>query len=375
MIDTPMSRRSVLAGIGAATLPLPIAAAPKPATITLFAGGYNREGGRGVLPLAYTPADERWQADEPVAAAPDASYAVHSSRFGLHYLVQEGTEGTVNAFRVRDGQWQQLAHLSSGGADPCHLALDPRQSVLAAANYSSGSVTLFRLDPRTGLPIGPGTVHAHQGSGPDRERQTQPHAHWIGFTPDNRWLRAVDLGADTIFAYPFDAAQGRLGAAQVAYRAEPGSGPRHLAFHPSRPFAYLASELANTVTVLRLGNGATLHAVATLSTLPADFTGKSFAGAIVINTAGTRLYVSNRGHDSVAVFGIGADGTASLIQHVGCGGRWPRLIHLLEGRSRLLVANQRSGGIAAFRIGTDGRLAPHGSGTAAPGVAYIGEVA
>jgi 6-phosphogluconolactonase len=368
------SRRTLLAGIGVAALPAHALAA-RGGDVDLFAGGYNKEGGGGVLPLGYDADIETWRTGAAVAGAPDASFGVHGSRLGLHYVVEEGSAGMIAVFRIMAGRWERVARLSSGGADPCHLALDRTQSVLAAANYSSGSVAVFALDRNTGLPRGLGDVRPHHGAGPNHARQDHAHAHWVGFTADNRWLRAVDLGADAIFAYPFDARTGRVGAATIAYRATPGSGPRHLAVHPRLPRAYLVSELANTVTLLATGSDASMRAIATLSTLPAGFAGESGAAEIVLNAAGTRLYVSNRGHDSIAVFAIAADGMASLIEHVACGGHWPRYIRLLERQSRLLVANERSGMIATFRVAPDGRLAAHGPGVAAPGVAYIGEIA
>ncbi|WP_374297639.1 lactonase family protein [Sphingomonas sp.] len=363
-----VSRRTLLAAIGATALPLPAhAAAP---ALALYAGGYNREGGRGLVPLSYRPDTETWTAAAPVAAAPDASFGVRHPRLGLHYLVQEGEAGMVSVFRTSGDRWTRVAHVSSGGADPCHVALDRTGTALAVANYSSGSVALIRLDPATGLPAGEAQVRAHPGSGPVADRQASAHAHWVGFTPDNRWLWAVDLGADRIFAHPF--ADGKLGPAKAVLRAEPGSGPRHLALHPSLPFAYLVNELSNTITTLHIAADAVLHPIATHSTLPAKFTGKSQAGAIAIDAAGAHLYASNRGADSIAVYAIGRDGALTTTQHVACGGRWPRHIRLLESEARLLVANQHSGTIDSFTVAADGRLTPHGPGTTAPGVAFIG---
>lgn len=370
-MTTPMSRRTILGAIGATALPLPAHAAP--ASLALYAGGYNREGGHGLLPLHYRPDTESWQAAAPVADAPDASFGIRHPRHGLHYLVQEGADGMVSAFRTDGDRWTRVAHVSSAGADPCHVALDRTGTALAVANYSSGSVALIRLDPATGLPSAPATVHPHHGSGPVTDRQAGPHAHWVGFTPDNRWLWSVDLGADTVFAHPFDARTGTLGTAQAALRAPAGSGPRHLALHPARPFAYLIHELANTVTALRVGPAPTLTPLAPpVSTLAPGFTGKSQAGAIAIDARGRYLYASNRGADTIAVFAIAPNGTLTPVQTIAATGRWPRHMQLLPRQSRLLVANQHSGTIDSFAVAPDGRLTPHGPGTAAPGVAFIG---
>lgn len=371
MIDDRLTRRALLGAATLAALPGAALAAPA-ATRALYAGGYNKEGGAGLLPLDYAPAAGAWRARTPVAVAPDASWGVRHPRLGLHYLVQEGSAGKVAVLRQRGGTWQRLTLVDSGGADPCHLALSADGGALAVANYSSGSVGLIALDRRTGLPRAAAQVVAHRGRGPDAERQAAPHAHWVGFSPDRRWLWSVDLGVDTIFAHRLDAAGTRLGETRPAYRAVAGSGPRHLAFHPRLPLAYLVAELDNSVTVLRRGADSSFTALARHSTLPTGFAGKSQAGAIAIDPHGRWLYASNRGADSVAVYAIAADGALTPIQHIAGGGRWPRHLRVLD--SRLLVANERSGTIDGFRVGSDGRLAPFGTAARAPGVAFIGEV-
>jgi 6-phosphogluconolactonase len=181
----------------------------------------------------------------------------------------------------------------------------------------------------------------------------------------------VDLGADAVFAHRVDPASGRVTGSDVAYRATPGSGPRHMAWHPRLPVAYLFAELGNTVTVLRAGADGGFTAGATLSTLPAGFSGASYGAHIAVNRAGTRLYLSNRGHDSIAVFAIAHDGGLSLIQHVSCGGHWPRLFLLREDRGELLVANERSGNVAVLRILADGRLGEPVRGPAVAGVVFL----
>jgi 6-phosphogluconolactonase len=144
-----------------------------------------------------------------------------------------------------------------------------------------------------------------------------------------------------------------------------------MAWHPRLPVAYLFAELGNTVTVLRAGADGGFTAGATLSTLPAGFSGASYGAHIAVNRAGTRLYLSNRGHDSIAVFAIAHDGGLSLIQHVSCGGHWPRLFLLREDRGELLVANERSGNVAVLRILADGRLGEPVRGPAVAGVVFL----
>lgn len=329
----------------------------------LIAGSYAQEGGPGLVPLIAGP--KGWTAGPADAAIRNASFGVRASARGLRYLLDEQAEGGLGVY---DHALRRIGGASTLGADPCHAALRPDGAMLAVANYSSGSVALFRLDRRTGLPLGVARRIVHAGSGPNRDRQAEAHAHWVGFA-GNGLLHAVDLGADAVFAH-------RIGTAgdvvtSIAYRAEPGSGPRHIARHPRLPIAYLVAELANMVTILHARPDGSFAARGVVSTLPAGFTGESAAAHIAVNGAGTRLYVSNRGHDSIAVFAIGSDGGLTPIQHAGCGGHWPRLFLLLEARGELLVANQRSGNVARLPLDRTGRLGTASPGPAVPGIAFL----
>lgn len=301
-------------------------------------------------------------------AIANASFGVTMPGRGLRYLLDEQQQGRVGVY---DRAFRRVADKSTLGADPCHAALDPRQSMLAVANYSSGDVALWRLDAGTGLPTGDAQLIRHEGSGPNRGRQAGPHAHWVGFTRSGDILHSVDLGADAIFAHRIDRQAGRVAATTIAYRAEAGSGPRHLARHPRLPVAYLVAELANTVTTLQAKADGSFAARAVVSSLPAGVSTASAAAHIAINGAGTRLYVSNRGHNSIAVFAIGADGALTLLQHAACGGNWPRFFVLLEDRGEMLVANERSGTLVTLRIERDGRLRPTAGSLRIPNVVFL----
>ncbi|WP_274517564.1 lactonase family protein [Sphingomonas sp. PAMC 26621] len=214
-------------------------------TISLAAGTYRGGGGRGLCTLERDTAGT-WRIGPAYTAAPNASFSVFSPRHRLHYIVEEDAIGRVGVHRHGDQGWETLAVVPAGGGAPCHIAVDPEGTLLAVANYAGGSVALIRLDPDTGLPRGEPQVHANQGSGPNAVRQDAPHAHWVGFSPDRRWLYQTDLGTDHLLAFDI-AADDTLGTPRVAFAAPPGSGPRHLLLHPRHVHrAYLASELANT---------------------------------------------------------------------------------------------------------------------------------
>lgn len=371
----PVSRRALVrhGAVLAASCVVPVSAIARDTgrtAIELLAGTYRAEHGGGLYPIAFTPRGDRWTQQAPLGAIANASFAVHSRRRDLYYILDERSDGRLDIWRA-DPAWKQVGSVPTAGADPCHMALDAGERGLAVANYSSGTVAFYALDPATGLPAGSPIVRANSGAGPDRDRQSGPHAHWVGFAPAGRWLHSVDLGTDQVLSYALGARGDDIGPAFAAYRGSPGSGPRHLAFHPTRRTAYLVSELANTITVLACLPDGRFSADQTISTLPAGFAGRSQAAHIALDRAGTRLYVSNRGHDSIAVFAIDAHGRLALLQHLGTQGAWPRFFLLLEDHGRLLVANQRSGTITACHVAADGRLAPADGHAAVPGVAFI----
>lgn len=367
MSHAPTTRRTALAMLGA-TIALPAAATGR--KVSLIVGTYAQEGGKGLYRVFYDATADQWELSAPVTGIADASFGVGGGPAGAYYLVREGREGTVTAYSP---SWSPLGTTPTRGADPCFLAIDPASRCLAVANYSSGSVAFHRIDPRSGVPDEP-TVFQHQGKGPNASRQQGPHAHWVGFSPDRRWLHSVDLGADAIFAYRFDPGARALSSPVIAWRAPSGAGPRHMIHHPRLPCAYVVCELSNTLVTLDARDGG-FTTRQTASTLPAGYAGASQAAHIAINKAGTRLYVSNRGHDSIAVFALDAAGAPTLIQHVASGGSWPRLFRLLEGERRVVVANEHSGTLAVLQIMPDGRLTPTQQRLAIPGIAFIDVVA
>jgi 6-phosphogluconolactonase len=370
MTDRTTTRRSALTAM-AATIAFPgVAARSGRRAITLIAGTYAREGGKGLYPIAFDPARDQWQVGTSISGIADASFGVGGGPDGAYYLVREKTEGEISAYSTG---WARRGTASTAGADPCYVAIDRASACLAIANYSSGSVVFHRLDARTGVPSEP-VVFCHTGHGPDKARQEAPHAHWVGFSPDRQWLHSVDLGTDTIFAYRFDPRARTLAEPVAAWRAAPGVGPRHLVHHPRRALAYVVCELSNSVIMLDAqadGRFATRHVV---STLPNGYRGASQAAHVAIDQAGRRLYVSNRGHDSVAVFALDASGVPKLLQHIASGGKWPRFLLVLEAQRRVVVGNERSGTLAIFRIEADGRLAATGQMLSVPGVVFVDRI-
>ena len=327
--------------------------------IRLIAGGYADAGAEGLYPLAL--ADGTLVVGAPVPGIVNVSAGVRRAD-EQWYLVDEGAGQVLLVDGAAD--WRVVARCASGGEGPCHMALGRDGRGLSVANYDSGDVAVL-AGGENGEPC-PIATHREAGSGPDPDRQAGPHAHWVGFGPDGQ-LYATDLGTDRVLAF----ASERLDGAEVVFAAPPGSGPRQIAFHPKKSRAYLVSELASTLTVLDR-SGPRWDALATLSTLPRNAPAGSLGGAISINDAGTRLYVSNRGHDSVATFALDFEGEATAIGHVTSGGASPRFL-LLVGDC-LLVAHEQSGGVTLLPLDGEGRPQSLITRADVPGAAFLGVI-
>jgi 6-phosphogluconolactonase len=329
----------------------------------LFVGTYAKPGGKGIYPL-HLATDGALSLRECAAPALNSSFGAHSAARALHYLVDE-CDSRVCAWRRQGDGWTRVADLPSGGKEPCYLALDREGARLAVANYKSGSLALFALDG-DGLPAAPPVSFQDSGGGPVKGRQDGPHLHCARFSPDGGSLYAVDLGADHVLRFPLDGA--RLGQPAVAYQAPAGSGPRHLLLHPERPFALLISELAATLTLLALEDGR-LAPLATCPTAPRDWHGENLGGHLEW-PVGRRAYVTNRGHDSVALIEVDLErATLTPVQHVPSGGKSPRHFLLLDGR--MTVAHEKDGAVTSLSLAGDGRLRATGHAVHVPGACYV----
>ena len=270
--------------------------------------------------------------------------------------------GAVSAFAIaRDtGALTRLNEQPSGGGAPCFVSVDRSGRALLVANYAGGSVALLPIEANGAL--APAQVVQHTGTGPNAERQEAPHAHCILPDPSNRFALAADLGADRVFVYRLDLEGKSLRHVEGGDAVmRPGAGPRHVAFHPTLPLVFVANELDSTVATLRFdaGRGA-LSLVDTRSTIPAGWTGTNYPADIHVAANGRTLYVSNRGHNSIAMFSV-ADSTGALAleQVISTEGDWPRNFSLDPSGRWLLVANQRSGSVVVFGRDPDtGRLTP-----------------
>jgi 6-phosphogluconolactonase len=328
----------------------------------LYAGCYTNESAAGIGVYDSSDPDGRLVQLGVVDGVEQASFlAAHPNRRVL-YAVSETTwfdgmpGGGLVSFRIdpTDGSLSPLDRVSSHGDAPCHVSVDPAGRFLYVANYLSGTIAAFVLDPRgrVGQVL---AVHRHRGSGPNPHRQQGPHAHCIVPGPDGTSVYAADLGIDRVIHYRH-AEPGRIDGGEFEVRGElalaPGSGPRHLAFHPHHPVAFLICELSSTIVTLVVDTTTgELDIVGSCSTLPVGFNGSSIGAEIRVDGPGRRVYASNRGHDSVAVFAFTGPGEPlEPLGLIDSGGRTPRNFALHPSGRAMLVANQDSDTIVRFEL-------------------------
>lgn len=349
-------------------------------SVSVYIGTYTRHGrSEGLYVYRLEPRHARFELLQTVGAMEDPSYLALAPGEGCLYAVNESAdEGGVSAFAVdpASSRLTLLNTVSSQGAHPAHLSVDPSGRWLLVANYTGGTIATLPIRADGSLAEAADVVR-HTGSGPNPARQEGPHPHMIVAAPDGGFVLVPDLGLDRVLAYRLEPGSGRLRAQPEAdARLAPGAGPRHVAFGRGGADVWCVNELHVTVSVFERqperGLGGPKQ---TLSTLPegVQATAKDSAAAIVVHPSGRFVYTSNRGHDSIAAFAVDqSSGQLTPLGHTPCGGRTPRDINIDPSGSLLLVANQSSDNVAAFRIDArSGALEPAGPPLEVPSPARL----
>ncbi|WP_172382551.1 lactonase family protein [Streptomyces sp. MNP-20] len=334
----------------------------------LFLGTYTSEpgGGSGIGLATYDDTTGRITGAGTLTGVLDPSYLVAHPSGRTLYCVNERAPGSVTAVALSpDGAHRVLGTRDTGGDGPCHLSVHPSGRWLLSANYSSGSVAVHPVEDSGALGERTGLVrHTEPQPGPG---QQGPHAHQVVTSPDGRHVLAVDLGTDTVYTYRLDTEAGTLRpVTRVTLRA--GAGPRHLAFHPSGRFAYVANELDNTVVVCAYDptTGRLTPGEPQSTGTPSGLT--NYPAQPLVTRDGCFAYVANRGHNSLARYAVEQGGARlRLLGTTPAGGDFPRHLAFSPTQRLLFVSNQRSGSVSVFRVdaGT-GELTPAGEPFAAP---------
>ena len=334
-----------------------------------YVGTYTKEHGKGIYKFNLDVETGKLTAVEEAAESPNATYLdIENDRI---YAIKKGkTKAGIATFEISNMETGELRFIEDcleEGASGCHLTLTSDQNYIVDAVYLSGEIRLYRVDER-GVASERLDIFQVEGDGP-HERQDNPHSHFVTETPDRRYIAAVDLGADKIVTLEIkDDKLEKVSECKVAA----GSGPRHLVFDDSGTYAYIFTELSNEVIVANYHAGE-FFPVETYSALPESFDGHSQGAAIRKHPNGKYIYVSNRGHDSIAVFEIIEEGKAlKRLQIESTNGDWPRDFNLTPDGGYLVCAHERSHNLVLFKVNEDGTIERQEGELEAPEGVFVG---
>ncbi len=261
----------------------------------------------------------------------------------------------LTAFKL-DPQKMTLTRLNSqlvAGDIPCYVSTDAEGKFAFIANYTSGSVAVYPISDSGELKPASDSVQHKKGSGPNASRQDAPHAHSILMDPSGRWVVAADLGLDQVLVYELDRSSGKLKPAPTPFfTLPPGSGPRHVTFHPNGKLAFVINELASTLTSATWDWAKGIFKeIQTASTVDGPVPEGNTTAEVLVHPNGKFVYGSNRGHDSIAMFSIDEQtGAIKLLGNCSTGGKTPRNFRIDPTGTFLLAENQSTHTIRTLKI-------------------------
>ena len=307
-----------------------------------------------------------------VAALDDADWLVADPRRSVLYSTSEiRSAGAPSAFAFgvdrHTGALRPINAAMTGGTGAAYLALDRQKRTLLVAHWGSGHVGALPIARSGGLSAAT-SIEPTRGVGPGRTQES-PRTHAVIPDPGGRFILATNFSGDQILVYRYDETLGRLTSRAPAVALPPGSGPRHLLFHPNGRVLYVIEQLSSRIDTFRWSSRAgTLRLIGTVSTLSPTFTGQNDAAALIVSRDGRFLYASNRGEDTIVAYALdAASGMPAEVQRISSGGRTPRALTLDPSGKWLLAANQGANEEVVFARAIDtGRLSPTSERLAMP---------
>jgi len=352
-------------------------------TVTFYAGSSNGKLEHSIFLCELDPVGMELSVIDSFPGIKGSGY-LDLSPDGLTLFATSGVsvpddEGhnSVASYRVNpeDHSLELINRQSSQGRGNCHVQSSPDGKYVFAANYSSGHATALPVE-ESGKLKAASSVMKGEGIGPNPKRQEGPHAHMVMMDPEGKFLLVPDLGTDKIMNYSFDGETGILSPNpnQPFLKMEPGSGPRHLAFHPDKNLVFILSEMNATVTACTFDpKSGVLSIINSASIVEDDFTGKLQSAALRVHPNGKFVYASNRDDVSnLTVFSIDSKGDLTQTQIIRDIPYWPRDFNITPDGKFILVAGARSNEIALYKVDPQiGELTGTGEKTALPGITSI----
>ncbi|MDO4804564.1 MAG: lactonase family protein [Lachnospiraceae bacterium] len=335
-----------------------------------YVSGYAAPDEKGIIRYRFDADAKTIEEVDYVTGIENPTYMIpHPDGKKIYSGEKHKGEGEVVSYILDGTKPRVTAKIKTGGISPCHISLDPACEFLFAANYATGSLAAFRLNADGSLMERTDFIQ-FEGHGTNPARQDRPYIHYALCTGNTFY--ACDLGCDLVRVFDFDRVSGKLSPTDRNISVQPGDGPRHLALHDSHPgFLYLITEMGSRVYVLKESSGryeavqkirslserhdvlkesgGKYEVIQKISSLPEGYDGpENTAAAIRFTEDGTRLLVSNRGHDSIAVYEVLPDGTLSAPCWNPSGGVAPRDFNIIG--NYVISSNQISGDVVVYEL-------------------------
>ncbi len=282
------------------------------------------------------------------------------------YIYSTSSGNTISAYRYNStsGELTFLNKQPTGGGGSAYVSADASGKYVFSASYGGGSLSALPVQQDGSL--GPDVqVIKHEGRSVDTARQTKSYVHSIVVSPDNRYVITADLGTDKMNIYSFDSKRRPAPlapAAQPFVHVEPGSGPRHSTFHPSKKFYYVVNELNSKIDAFNYKDGHLTH-TQTVAMLPEGFTGRGDAADIHVSPDGKFLYGTTRADiNEVVAYSIDQKtGKLSFAGRQSTLGKGSRTFEIDPAGNFLVLTNQGSNTVVIFkRDQKTGLLTPSG---------------
>ena len=333
---------------------------PVTTPITAYVGSFTtaerQARGEGIGVFGMEPESGAWTHRQTLGGLVNPSFLKLSRDHRFLYAVH-GDADHASAFAIDaadGGRLRLLNQAATGGRNGVRQDIDPSGRWMVVANYASGTVAVLEIRADGSLADQHQLVPLEGTPGPHPVQQTSSHPHDVVFDPSGRFVVIPDKGLDRVFTFALDAARGLLSPAGGGgfYDAQAGAGPRHMAFHPRLPLAWVLNELDSTITTCRWdAEAGVLHPVERIGSLPPGFTARNTTAELAVSEDGRFLYASNRGHDSVVACAVDATtGTLRPFAWAPTQGRVPRFIGLAPGGRFLYAANEQGDSILPLAV-------------------------